>query len=675
MLIDEPKKTSVSAELSSTDAAFLSTMQQRLDRSIANESDERSKGQADIKFINGDQWESNVKTQRGKGRLCLTINKLPTFLDQIEGDIRQNAPGLKVKAVDSDADPDTADVLEGLVRYIQRRSEATRIHSYAGTHLAAGGRGAWRILTDYIDDGTFDQEIRVARIANAYSVYFDPTAEQDNKQDGQYFFIVTDVSKEEYKEKYGHDPVDFSVDGSELANWQTESTVRVAEYFYKEKVKDQTVYLLKGGKITDKKSSKDDIERTRTVPIYKIKWAKVDGKRVLDTGDIPGRMFPVVIVWGKQLCVGGKIEARGIARHAKDAQMLYNYFRTNDAETTALQPKQPYLMPDVCLNEAYQKIWDKANDENYPYLPYKVDSSYPQHKPFREAPAMASSGNQAQIQIADNELRDTIGIQKAALGKESNETSGVAIQKRKQESDTGQYAFLDNLAAGICTEGKIIIGMIPEIYDTEKQIRILGKDMKEKIVAINDGGSIDLTVGKYDVDISTEGSFSTQREEFQERLAGILPHMSPEQVAVISDIVFEMMDFSRADDIAERLKKLIPPEILGNDESGNTLQEGEGGQNGMPAQELPPDPAMVAQEQALQVESQRQQIEIQEAQIKLQEEQVKLETAQAKLQQEEAKLQGLKLENELKIKASKDDIHALVQEMVAEQAQGEGGQY
>ncbi|MBE9570890.1 MAG: hypothetical protein IMF11_09700, partial [Proteobacteria bacterium] len=621
--VDTAEKSSVSTDSPSADDGFLQIMRKRLDRSVTNESDEREKGLDDTKFINGDQWEESIKTQRGKNRLCITINKMPTFLDQVDGDIRLNTPGLKIKAVDNDSDPDTADVIEGLVRYIQRSSAANRIHAYAGVHVAAGGRGAWRVLTEYVGDNSFEQEIRVARIINAYSVYFDPAAEQDDKQDGMYMFLITDMSKDEYKEEYGNDPVDFAVDGSEFVNWQTESTVRVAEYFYKEKIEDRTLYLLKNGDVVTKKP-KGKAARTRTVPIYKIKWAKVDGKRVLETGDIPGSMFPIILVWGKQLCVDGKLESRGIARHSKDAVRLYNYFRTNDAETAALQPKQPYLMPDVCIG-IFKDTWDKSNDENYPYLPYHVDPSYPNHKPYRETPAMASSANREQIQIADDEMRDTIGIQKAALGQESNEQSGVAITKRKQESDTGQYAFLDNLSAGIRTEGQIVVGMIPEIYDTEKQIRILGKDMKEKIVSINDGAGIDLTVGRYDVDISTEGSYSTQREEFQEKLTMLLPHMTPEQIAVTADIYFEMMDFSRADDIAERLKKLIPPEILEADEQGKTMEAGEGGAGLSPegGGEPPIDPAMEAQMEQLRIENEKGDIELQITQTKLEQEETK----------------------------------------------------
>lgn len=650
---------------SSKDDAFLSTMRKRLDRSVENEADERAKGLQDTRFINGDQWEESTKAQRGKKRLTLVINKMPAFLDQVDGDMRLNTPGIKIKAVDNDADPDTADVIEGIIRYVERNSAAQRVHSYAGVHAAAGGRGAWRVLTDYVSDDSFDQDIKIKRIVNPYSVYFDPAAEDDDKQDGMYMFLMSDIDKDEYKEEYGNDPVDFSIDGEAFSNWQSGEKVRVAEYFYKEKTGEKTLYLLDDGTVTEEKPAKGKAKRTRKVPIYKMRWAKVDGKRVLDREDVPGIMFPIVLTWGKQLCVDGKIESRGLARHSKDAQRLYNYFRSNDAEAGALQPKQPYLMPDTCIGP-FKEIWDKSNDENYPYLPYHVDANFPNHKPFRESPAMASSANQAQIQIADDEMRDTVGIQKAALGQPSNETSGVAIQRRKQESDTGQYAFLDNLAAAIRTEGKIILGMIPEIIDTEREIRMLGKDMKEKVVRVNSEGGIDLTTGKYDVDITTEGSYSTQREEFQQKLESLLPHMQPEQVNAVSDIFFEMQDFPRSEDIAARLKKLIPPQILAADESGDTMQQGEGGGPGQPAEGAPGQPAPgepAAAPQPSPVEQAAQEAAVQKLQIDLQ-------TAQLKMQQEQAKLEGLKLENELKLKVGKDDIRKLIAEMVANPAAG-----
>ncbi len=635
-------------------------IRKRFNASVENEKDERTMGKKDTKFINGNQWDKDVVKQRGKGRLCLVINKLPTFLDQIDGDIRLNTPSIKVKAVDDAADPDTADVLEGIIRYIQRNSRSNKVHAWAGLHAAAGGRGAWRILTEFVSDTSFKQEIIIKKINDAYSVYYDPGAHDDDKQDGNYFFIIEVITRTEYKEEYGKEPVDFEVDGQDYANWCVgDDHVVIAEYFYKHYTGKKTLYEDENGDVFDSDEAEEQNLteeylsglRSRKINPYKIKWKRVDGKRVLDTGDVAGKLFPIVLTWGKQLCVSGKVETRGIARHAKDSQRLYNYARSNEAESISQQPKAPYLMPDKCMTAKQQKIWDRAQDENFPYLPYHVDPELPNLKPTRESPPRMSSGNMQQLEIADVELRDTVGIQKAALGQESNETSGVAIQKRKQESDTGQYAYIDNLGDAIKTESKIILSMIPEIFDVPTTLRILGKDMKEKIIFVNQQGGIDLLTGKYDVDMSIGGSYSTQREEFQEKLTNILPQIPEDYRAVISDLLFEMQDFHKADDVAERLKFVIKsqfPGLIQEEEESDAVDE-EGQPVDQPVEpvegEEPIDPEAVAEQRVAKIE---------------------LETAEVKLAQEEAKLEGLKLKNMETQKMVTKDVIGIINQVLDE---------
>lgn len=635
----------------------LKKMRKQLERSIENESDERKKGTEDLTFINGDQWEETVLSERGNDRINLTINLLPTFLDQIDGDIRLRSPEIKIKAVDDESDPNTADVIEGLIRSIQRNSFSLKVHSYAGLHAAASGRGAWRIVTEYINDNTFFQQIVIKRITDAFSVYYDPAAEQDDKQDGGYFFILSAMKRDVYKERFGKDPPDHEkLKGEEFYPWVKEDQIIVGEYFRRKKLGTKTIYQKNDGTVTtDSKEAPTDA-KSRNVDVEKIFWTLTDGVNDLERAEIPGKYFPVVLTWGKQLCVNGKLETRGIARHSKDSQRLYNYFRSNEAEGSALQPKQPYLVPDVCLtggDQDFTEVWNKALDENLPYLPYHYSEENPNARPRRERPPMVSSADQNQLLTAKDEIRDTIGIQKAAMGMESNETSGRAIEKRQRESDTGQYAYIDNLSAAVRTEGKIILSMIPEVYDYNASIRILGKDMREKIVEINrrHGGKekvFDLTIGQYDVDIDTAGSYSTQREEFQDKITNLLPSIPPEQTAAITDILFEMQDFHRADDIARRIKKTLDPSLL--DEEDREERE-----------EQPPQPTY---EEVLQqvLDS----VEAEKAKAEKEEADVKLETERVKLDQERVKLEQTNLDNSLKEDNLRKTVMETVREMLAE---------
>jgi hypothetical protein len=606
-----------------------------LDIAIQNEHDERARGQEDISFINGDQWPSDVVDTRRK-RVKLTINKMPAFLDQIDGDLRLNKRGIKVQAVDSYADEDRASIISGLIKHIEYASNASRVYAYAGMHAAAGGRGAWRILAQYVDDITFQQEIRIQRIIDAYTVYYDPAAIEEDKQDGRFFFVVADMPKKIFEQTYKREAVDFNTAGTNtlVRHWLQDNTVRVAEYFFRKQVGTKTLYLLKTGEITNQPLEaidRDLIQDRRDIPISEIWWTKLDGSGIIEEPrKIAGTMFPIVLVWGKELCVNGKLEIRGLARHAKDPQRMYNYWRSAHTELIALAPKQPYIMPDTVIGP-YKEIWDKAASENYPYLPYAPDPNNPNLRPFKEPPTMPSSGMLQEIQLADRDLRDTVGIHKAALGMTSNETSGVAIARRESQSDTGQYAYIDNTLAAIQTSGRIIVNMIPDIYNTERTIRIIGEDAKEKLVRLGiqnlQDKIYDLSIGKYDVAIDASPSYATQREELVAKLQALLPSMPQEQIAIVTDILFDSLDMPGAAKIAERLKKLLPEHILSEDERIPKTEEQ------LQMEEEAKQQQAMQMQQAAELEQMKVAIE----QLKLQTQQMKLQTEQAQIEQEQLK--------------------------------------
>ena len=651
MAKEKAPKKSVAVETKPIETDHMQEIRSQMDRSVINEQDERDKGNADTKFINGEHWTPEALASR-KGRPCLTINDLPTYLDQIDGAIRSNKPGVTVHGVDSLTDPGTAGVISGIIRKIERQSSASRVYGYAGLHTAAGGRGAFRVVTEFSNDEDFDQEMFIRKIKNPYSVYYDPDALQDDKQDGQYFFIVEDISVDSYERKYKGSPIDFTNAGDGFNNWRSGEKVRVAEYFYRKQVNTKMIYVLEDGSLSKEVGENGKYKRKREVPITEIWWEKVDGKSILEGPiKVNGPMFPVVLVWGKELCVDGKVEVRGIARHSKDAVRMYDYWRSSHTETVALAPKNPYLLADTLIGE-YKDVWDKAATELFFYLPYKTDANNPTLKPFREQPPTGSPGMLQEIALAGQDKKDTIGIQDAMLGKKSNERSGVALRERRQTGELGHYAYVDNMAEGVKTCGKILVGMIPYIYDRKKTERILGPDYKEKVVGINgeankDGKIYNLSVGKYDVDIDTGPSYSTQRDEFVDKMGQILPNMTPERVDMISDILFDEMDMPRADEIAKRFRKTLPPGLLDDpvEDDDNKDSSMLGGAEGSPPPNMPapppPDPLM---------------------ELKVQEQTLKNE-------QEATKLKGLELENQIKeakLVGEKGNIAAEVEALLAE---------
>lgn len=559
----------------------------------------------DLNFLNGDQWPASLKAEReADGRPCLIINKVPTFVDQVVGDIRQNTPSIKVKPVDSESDPETAEIMTGLIRNIEVQSNADIAYDTAIEQAIQCGEGAFRIVTEYSDDDVFDQDICIKRIKNPFTVYWDPAAQAWDKSDAKWCFITEELSKDEFQEKYPEasmQPAEGAHDDN--SDW-TVDKIRVAEYFYYEE-KKKKLYSMRDtitgtDKIGNEKLEGWEVIDSREVSTKSIKWLKMSGNEILEgPQDWPGKYIPIVSVYGKELNIEGKTIYRGVVRYAKDPQKLYNFSRSTSAETISLAPKVPWLITPKQIGE-YKSFWDAAHKRNFPYLPYNNDPQAP-GPPTRVFPNMASTGLQMEIQISDQEMHDTTGLQQASLGQKSNEKSGRAILARQREGDVANFTFYDNLGRALKYAGKVLVDLIPKIYNEKRVIRVLGEDGKDERVPINqpvykkDGTSriFDLTAGKYDIEVTIGPSYTTQREEAADSMMAFLGAV-PAVGTLIADIVVKNFDWPGANEISERLKRALPPQLLGEQPGGP-----QGPTPPPPGPPPPPDPRMLNEQAKL----------------------------------------------------------------------------
>jgi hypothetical protein len=99
----------------------------------------------------------------------------------------------------------------------------------------------------------------------------------------------------------------------------------------------------------------------------------------------------------------------------------------------------------------------------------------------------------------------------------------------------------------------------------------LGKDEEESFAQINhevitlDGEPIminDLSTGRFDIRVRTGPSYATAKLEARDQLTQMVT-TNPALWQVIGDLIVENMDFPGADQIAERLRKAMDPNIVG----------------------------------------------------------------------------------------------------------------
>jgi len=557
---------------------------ERFDKAEQFEKVNRELADEDLRFAAGEHWPEDIRRQRERAnRPCLTNNRLPAFIAQVVGDARQNKPAIKVHPVDSGSDPEIAELYEGLIRHIETASSAPVAYLTAFEHACTGGFGHWRILTDYCDDDSFDQEIKIKRIQNPFSVYWDDNAKEVDKSDAEWCFVEEMMTKEAFASKYPKDaPTDWEGEfvGTDFNGWlTTENQVRVVEYWRKKHVK-RTIYQLYDGSVVDEVPEGEVAFREREAYTSKIERYVLSGKGILEgPEEWPGKHIPIVTITGPEEWVSGRVQYRSIIRYAKDPSRMYNYWQTAITEKIALAPKAPWLVSQKEV-EGLEHYWAASNVENRAYLPFNPDPVLG-GRPARNQPAAINSAEIHQAQQSIDDIKATTGIHDASLGNQGNETSGRAILARQREGDTATFAWIDNLARGINRTGRIIIDLIPKIYDAERTVRILGEDGTSEMMDVNQpnvdamgmihGYLNDLTVGKYDITVTTGPSYSTKRIEAAESMMQFIQAF-PAAAPLAGDLIAKAMDWPGADEIAERLKSTIPPEILNEEKTPEEMQ-------------------------------------------------------------------------------------------------------
>ena len=600
-----------------TESSVLATARSRLNMAIAALSESREDEIDDLKFYAGSpdnhwQWPADVLATRGavqgqtiNARPCLTINKLPQHVRQVTNDQRQNRPSGKVIPADDHADVEVAEIFNGMVRHIEYISDADVAYDTACENQVSYGEGYIRILTEYCDENTFDQDIKIGRVRNSFSVYMDPTIQDPTGADAKWCFVTEDIPRADYERMYPDSaPITtlqtLGVGDQNLSQWLTEDTIRVADYYYLDY--DRATLNLYPGNVTAFEGTPEDKQlkaiygkpkRTRESDRVKIKYCKINGYEILEERDWAGKYIPVVRIVGNEFEVDGRLYVSGLVRNAKDAQRMYNYWVSQEAEMLALAPKAPFIGYGGQF-EGYENQWKTANTNNWPYLEVNPDVTDGAGNmlplPARAQPPMASSGLLQAKSGASEDIKSTTGQYNASLGMGSNERSGKAILARQREGDVGTYHYGDNLARGVRHIVRQLVDLIPKIYDTQRVARIIGMDGETKMVKIDptqqepvkkimqDDIVIDKiynpNVGKYDVVVATGPGYATKRQEALEAMAQLLQG-NPSLWAVAGDLFVKNMDWPGAQEMAKRFAKTIDPKLMEDGDKSPELQAAE----------------------------------------------------------------------------------------------------
>lgn len=565
----------------------------RLKIAVEAESDNRTQGIKALEFRDGQQWPDDLYNQRRLDkRPSLTINHTNTFCRRVVNNMRQQRPRIKVHPVGDGAQLPESQVIEGLIRHIENISQASVAYDTAGESAVNIGWGYFRIVGDYIDEKSFDQELNIRAVRNTFTGYIDPASIDPAGCDMEWFIFSEKMKRSDYQRQYPkaeNAEYQHLGEGDEKADWESAQEIRLAEY-YRVTKKKALLYQMSNGMALYKEdmaqltkeltAAQVQVVGERTSFRRSIEWFRINGRAVVDKRELPGRYIPVVRVEGNVLDLNGRVRRKGMITDLMDPARMFNYWRSKETEVLALTPIAPWVGVAGAFDGHPE--WSSANQKSYSRLEYEPvcieqpdGSKTPLPPPERTPPVQVPAGFAEAAQSAQQDLMAVAGMpHEPGQDTAGSVVSGVALRQRQALSDIGHFQYYDNQTRAIAHGGRILLDLIPFYYSTQRMQRIIGEDGVPSMVGINQPQAPqpetpmskavsavknDLSIGRYDVVMDTGPGYESKRQEGAEAMLDLLKTPLAEPIAKVgSDLIVRNMDFAGADDLADRLMPVNP---------------------------------------------------------------------------------------------------------------------
>lgn len=590
-----------------TEKEIFSEARDRLKICADAESGIRPKAKAAIMFREGAQWDdAPAVTSFSQDEPELTINLTDAMVRRVENNIKQQRPRGKCHPVGDGADVEIAEVMNGIGRHIETRSDASVAYDTAATSALDGGWGYFRLIAEFIDRRSFQKDLRILPIRNPFSVYMDPAAIMPSGSDQLWNVISVKMARQEYRRRY---PTASNASWSDTGrdemalDWEDKEQIRLAEYF-RLREKEERLFMIRGlngqeftkyrselprgpdGKLIELEALKEllaaqgmSIEGDRNSSKLQVEWFRLNGTKVVERQQLPGTYIPVFRVEGNAKDIDGKIYRRGMVEGLMDPARMVNYGEVAKIKRLGLAPKAPWVAAEGQLDGHPE--WDDANITPVSVLTYKMvvieTSAGPvlAPAPSRQPPAQIEAGFSEFVQQMRTNLMAVAGMpNEPGMDKQGEVVSGAAIRRRQFLSDQSHFQYYDNLTLAIAQCWRVILEWTPHYYHEKNRIqRIIGEDSTPQMVKLNeevapeDGedGAIatiknDMSVGRYDVVMDTGPGYDTKREEGAENLISLMqiPALAEMVAKMGADLVFRSIDHPYMQELADRVMAANP---------------------------------------------------------------------------------------------------------------------
>ncbi|NTU69251.1 hypothetical protein HGB13_00260 [bacterium] len=520
----------------------------------------------------------------------IEFNILEAYISRLLGEFSKQEPSLEISSEDlTKPNPLMTEIVEGHFRHILSETEREG-HSYeVYRDLISGGFSVFKIITQYANDKSFDQVIKLTRAYDPTLCGFDPTARLKNKQDGRYCVETFPMTKEEAEAQ------DIDIDGIEFRRkvsniggfqWsyknQNEDILVVADYYEK---KNKRVKVLKLSDDTIKTADEYDamlqqweaegkieqppvVVNQRYTNIVVICRFRITENKVIEYSETDFKSLPLIFVDGNSVfyreTVSGvyKQTTRPLIYHAKGIQKLKNFSGQTLANELENMVQHKFKVAKEAIPKGYEEAYKniqqasilvynafKDNDPNIPLPPPQEIGRIP-------APPEVTNT----FMIADQTTQNILGSYDAALGINNNQLSGIALVEAASQNNAVAMPYINGYLQGLSAAAQAIIEIIPEYYKTPRTVPVVLKNGKRDYIRINDEklGNIDMNYDSnvFKLKVKAGVNFSVQKQKtikYIIELSNSMPALSEFFNAKALPILIENLDEIKGGD---RLKVL-----------------------------------------------------------------------------------------------------------------------
>lgn len=489
----------------------------------------------------------------------LEFNVLEAYISRLLGEFSKQEPSIEV-SVDNPDDMQNMGimlkVLEQHLRHIFFDSKNHHVKYEVYKDLLSGGFSVFKVVTDYKNHMSFDQEIKFLRAFDPTLCGWDILARESHKGDGRYCFELIPMEKDRFEEEYPDVDVDtlsFSRDFSGF-NWSyiNDKTpiVMVCDY-YEKKFKRFRIVKLVNGKVMPYDDYKDFIEKWNASGSFlpapgivgKPRWTereiicryRIIENTVIEYEETDYNFFPLIFVDGNSIIVktpkNGNIRqiTRPYVYHAKGAQRLKNYAGIQLASAIENIVQHKFIIKKEALpkeEEFMAAIKDIQKPSNV------VVNAFYEENPDMQIPDPIVPVQQAPMPpevlqgftTTDNLIQNVLGSYDASLGINDNQLSGIAIVEAASQSNNAAMPYIVGFLQGMQRVAQIIINLIPKYYVTPRTIPVQDYDGSKSYVPINqpNGISFDFEENALNVKVEAGPSFQVQKSKALSQIIALM---------------------------------------------------------------------------------------------------------------------------------------------------------